>query len=89
MGITWTVDGGLLLSQEAYVRDLLERVKDHVPATANSVELPVDPKIRLNANGSVKVKRYQAETSGEHESSEGAKECEGKIPYKKLLGALL
>ena len=89
MGITRTADGGLFLSQEAYVRDLLERFKDHVPAGANSVELPADPKIRLNANGSEKVKRYQVETTGEHESTEGAKECEGNIPYKELLGALL
>ena len=54
MGITRTADGGLFLSQEAYVRDLLERFEDHVPAGANSVELPADPKIRLNANGDTK-----------------------------------
>ena len=80
MGITQTADGGLFLSQEAYVSDLLERFKDHVPA---------DPKIRLNANGSERVKRYQVECTGEHESTEGAKECEVNIPYKELLGALL
>ena len=73
MSITRTADGGLFLSQEAYVRNFLERFKDHGPATANSVELPAVPKIRLHAICFEKVKRYQAETSGEHEATEGAK----------------
>ena len=63
MGITRTSVGGLFLSHEAYVRDLLERFKDHVPATAHSVEIPADPKIRFHANGFEKVKKYQAKTS--------------------------
>ena len=89
MVITRKADGGLFLSQESYVRDLLERFMDHVPAGSTSVELPADPNIRLNANGFEKVKRFQVETTGEHESSEGAKGCEGNIPYLEFLGALL
>ena len=89
MGIMRTADGGLFLSQESYVRDLLERFKEHVPAAANSVELPADPKIRLHAGGSSKVKHYTCETSGERNEAEGAEECPGNIPYKELLGALL
>ena len=60
MGITLTPDGALFLSQEAYVRDSLEGFQDYVRATANSVESPADPKIKLHENGSEKVKRYQA-----------------------------
>ena len=43
MGIMRTADGGLFLSQESYVRDLLDRFKEHVTAAANPVELPADP----------------------------------------------
>ena len=32
--IMQTADGGLFLSQESYVTDLLERFKKHVPAAA-------------------------------------------------------
>ena len=49
MGIMRTSDGGLFVSQASYVRDVLERFKEHVPANANSVKLPADPKIRLYA----------------------------------------
>ena len=89
MGILRTADGELFISQESYVRDLLERFKEHVPAAANSVELPADPKIRLHAGGSMKVKPYPSETTGERSEAEGAKDCPGNIPYKELLGALL
>ena len=52
MGIMRTADGGLILSQESYMRELLERFKKHVPAAANMVELPAVPKIKLHAGGS-------------------------------------
>ena len=45
MGIMQTADGALFLSQESYVRNLLERFMEHVPAAANLVELAADPKI--------------------------------------------
>ena len=83
MGITNTADGGLFLLQEAYARDLLERFKNHVPATANSVELRAELQIRLNTNGFKKLKGYQGERLEEHESLKGAKECKGNFPYKK------
>ena len=89
MGILRTADGGLFLSQESYVRDLLDRFKEHVPAAANPVELPADPKIRLYAGGASKVKPFPVETTGERNDAEGAAECPGNIPYKELLGALL
>ena len=48
-----------------------------------------DPKVRLHAKGSMKVKPYPSETTGERSEAEGAKDCPGNIPYKELLGALL
>ena len=89
MGIMQTADGGRFLSQESYVRDLLDRSKEHVPPAANPVELPADPKIRLYAGGASKVKPFPVETTGERNDVEGAAECPGNIPYKELLGALL
>ena len=82
MGITRTADGAFFLSQESYVKDLLERFKDQVPAGVNFVELPADPKIRLDSNGSKKVKRYQVENTGEHEPTERVMECEFNSPFK-------
>ena len=71
------------MSQESYVRDLLERFKELVPAAANSVELPADPKIRLQANGASKVRHFSCETSGQCNEPEGAQECLGNITYKE------
>ena len=79
----------LFLNQASYVRDELERFKEQLPATANLVELPADPKICLFAGGAAKVKTYQTESTGKRDDTEGAKDCPGNIPYKKLLGALL
>ena len=84
-----TADGELFLLQESYVQDLLERYKEHLPLAANSVELLADPKIKLHAGGSMNVKLYPSDTTGERSEAEGAKECPGNHPYKERLGALL
>ena len=89
IGILRTVDGGLFVSQALYVRYVLERFKEHVPANANSVELPAEPKIRLYAGGTTKVKGNHADTTGEREIADRDKYCPGNMPYKELLGALL
>ena len=84
-----TADGGMFVSLATYVRDLLERFNEHVPAAENSVELPADSKIRLYARGTVKLKPYPSETTGERSEDEGKKTCSGNIPDKELLGAFL
>ena len=58
-------------------------------AAANSVELPTDPKIRFHPGGSVKMKLYPSETTGERSEDEGAMECPSNLLYKDILGALL
>ena len=75
MGILRTADGGLFQNQASYVLDLLEMFKEHVPVTANLVELPADPKIRLFASGAAYAKTYLTESTGERDDTEGAKEC--------------
>ena len=90
MEVTRTADGGIFLSQSSYVRDVLERFKEYVPAAANPVQLPADPKLRLHVGGATKVHVYQGDSTGERSDAEdGAAECPGNIPYKELLGALL
>lgn len=58
MEVSRTADGGVLLSQESYVKDLLERFEEHVPANSSASELPMDPKIRLYAGGAKSVRGY-------------------------------
>ena len=65
MGIMRTAEGGLLHSQESYMRDLLKRFREHETAAANSVKLQAYRKIRLNAGGSSTMKIFPCETSGE------------------------
>jgi hypothetical protein len=89
MEISRTADGGVFLSQAAYVRDVLKRFQEYVPASANSSDLPADPKIRLYAGGAKLVRGYGAETTGEHNAEEGSKDCDLTVPYRELLGALL
>ena len=89
MGIMQTVDVWLILSQVSYVQDLLERFTEHVPAAANSENLPVDPMIRLHAGGLTTVKHFPCETSGKRNEADRAVKFPGNIPYKELLSALL
>ena len=56
MGIMRYVDGSLFVSQASFVRDVLEHFKEHLPANANSVDLPADPKIRLYAGVATREK---------------------------------
>ena len=84
LAILRTADGGLVLNQASYVRDLLERFKEHVPATADSVELPGDPNIRRFADEAVKVKTYLTESTGESDDIEGAKEYPPRKNYLVL-----
>ena len=46
MEVTRTTDGGIFLSQSSFIRDVLERFREFVPAAANPVQLPADPKLR-------------------------------------------
>ena len=89
MRILRTADGGLFVLQASNMRDVLVRIKEHVPANVNSVELPADPKIRLNACGATKVKGYHADTTGLREIANEEKDFRGNMPYTELLGALL
>ena len=66
--------------------DLHERLKEHVPPAAKSVELPAAIKIKLHTDGSFQVTNFTCETLGERNEVEGAAECPGNIPYKELLG---
>ena len=90
MEIVRTADGSVFLSQESYIRDVLERFKEHVPASANSSELPADPKIRLYSGGAKVAHGYNtARTTGEYATEEAGKDCGVIVPYRELLGALL
>ena len=88
MEVSRTADGGVFLSQESYVRDLLERFKEHVPANSSASELPMDPKIRLYAGGAKSVRGY-GEEYAEQNAEEGSKDCAAIVPYRELLGGLL
>ena len=89
MEVLRTQNGDVFLSQASYVRDVLDRFKDHLPLTANPSELPADPKTRLYAGGAKVVKSYMHDTTGERDEEEATKDCEAKVPYRELLGALL
>ena len=87
MEIVRTAHGGVFLSQSAYIKDILERFKEHVPLTANASELPADPKTRLYSGGSKQVRGYTP--TGEYNSEEGSRDCTATVPYRELLGKLL
>ena len=87
MEIVRTADGGVFLSQSAYIRDILERFKEHVSLTANASELPADPKTRLYSGGSKQVRGYTP--TGEYNAEEGSRDFTATVPYRELLGALL
>ena len=59
MEVTRTVEGDLFLSQSFYVKDVLEKFKQCLPAKGfkfNGAETPLDNKIRLHKNGATQLR---------------------------------
>ena len=79
---------GLFLSQSLYVKDILEKFKEYLPAkgsTLNGAETPIDNKIRLHKKGATQLRYKQKET----EIEAGAVKCDASIPYREVVGSLL
>ena len=88
MEVTRTVEGGLFLSQSLYVKDVLEKFKEYLPAKGskfNCAETPMDNMIRLYKNGATQLRFKQKEI----EIEAGAVKFDASIPYRKVVGSLL
>ena len=62
--VTRTVEWGLFLSQSLYVKDVLEKFKQYLPAKGskcNGAETPMDNKIRFYKNEATQLRFKQKE----------------------------
>ena len=88
MEIIRTVEGGLFLSQSLYVKDVLMKFKQYLPAKGSKfdgAETPMNNKIRLHMNGATQLRFKQHEI----EMEAGAVKCDASIPYREVVGSLL
>ena len=79
---------GLFLSQSLYVKDILEKFKEYLPAKGskfNGAYTPMNNKIRLHKKGATQLRFKQKEI----EIEAGAVKCDASISYREWVGSLL
>ena len=82
MEVTRTVDGSLFLSLSLYIKDVLEKFKEYLPAKGskfNGAKTPIDNKICLHKKRATKETEIEAV----------AVKYDAFIPYHEVVGSLL
>ena len=88
MEVNRNAEKSLFLSLSLYVKDVLEKLKQYLPAKGfkfNDAETPMDNKIRLQKNGATQLRFKQKEI----EIEAGVVKCNASISYREVVGSLL